>query len=813
MFVKTFLRNTAVLAGLLLLPLSLSLPGDAAAAGKTTSDEEGPDSARVRVYFDEDYAFSAPTISEAVNSAAEEIPENTGQVDLVLEEGIHREEETVRLDRVYGTGFTGTVNLGPAPGDTASIKGSAGPVLQAPEGEAEIIIRNTEIQAAETGNGGILLVDTGDENSVVNLENNRFTQANKEDVAWSGKGVSLQYNTYQVTRCPGFIASGGEGMAGDLPGTGETVLFREGDFEIADPLKGLYFNADRVTVKSEGEAVLYAVEGGVVLGGNDIDFQGINIKGQPDKPHEAELAGLLVKGNRVQVKNVAVAGFQVGIQAGSPDNAQTAENVTVENSTVESCMVGVRIAKGSAGEVTVQNNLILDCTGYGLLVEGQDSGERLRVRSNTIRNCPDQSRDSTRSQASIWLGSGTGNSGNRGDNEDRYYTTQIFENELVQGSSSEKALATEVPYSYEGWLETLNGEEQTGYTDYYQDEKVLLRMIKGRNSYSSEAKSLGEILAGEDRYHTAAQISRHGWGNGSDTVILARGDDFSDALSGTLLADQHQAPILLTRPGKLPAVIKEEIKRLEPEKAHLLGGEAAVSGEVENLLQEEMGVEVNRISGENRYETALEIAREIRKDLSFDKAILVNRSAFADAVSAGPLSAALEAPILPVKEEELPEAIEEAMQSKNGGFEELEKLYLVGGLSVLSSDLQRSLYSDYRLERLAGEDRTGTSVEVARALEEELPGGRLDALYFTCGEDFPDALAGGALASQNEGAVILASPYRMQESDAQFFQQESVEDKELFTLGGHPVVNKDLLHLNLAPYREMEWGHELQIDF
>lgn len=81
-------------------------------------------------------------------------------------------------------------------------------------------------------------------------------------------------------------------------------------------------------------------------------------------------------------------------------------------------------------------------------------------------------------------------------------------------------------------------------------------------------------LAGETRYHTSVEISKNGWKDGSATVVLAKGDDYPDALSGATLAKKLNAPILLTKKDKLHQATKQEIQRLKASKVVILGGSA-----------------------------------------------------------------------------------------------------------------------------------------------------------------------------------------------------------------------------------------------
>lgn len=81
-------------------------------------------------------------------------------------------------------------------------------------------------------------------------------------------------------------------------------------------------------------------------------------------------------------------------------------------------------------------------------------------------------------------------------------------------------------------------------------------------------------LAGEDRFQTAARISRHAFPQGAAEVYLARADSFPDALAGGALTE---GPVLLV-PGcaAIPQVVKDEIRRLDPSKVIALGGASAV---------------------------------------------------------------------------------------------------------------------------------------------------------------------------------------------------------------------------------------------
>ena len=118
-------------------------------------------------------------------------------------------------------------------------------------------------------------------------------------------------------------------------------------------------------------------------------------------------------------------------------------------------------------------------------------------------------------------------------------------------------------------------------------------------------------IDGNNRWDTAAKTALEKFGT-ADKVIVARGDDegnFADGLAASYLAKVKDAPILLTNPNSLPQETKNAIKQLEATTAYVLGGELAVS---EAVFSELKGLEldVERIDGGNRFDTAAKIARE-----------------------------------------------------------------------------------------------------------------------------------------------------------------------------------------------------------
>jgi len=85
---------------------------------------------------------------------------------------------------------------------------------------------------------------------------------------------------------------------------------------------------------------------------------------------------------------------------------------------------------------------------------------------------------------------------------------------------------------------------------------------------------------GEDRFATAAAVATGQFPEGADTVFVATGAHFADALAGVPVAAGAEAPILLVTSGDVPTATGAALDALAPSTIVILGGETAVGAEV-----------------------------------------------------------------------------------------------------------------------------------------------------------------------------------------------------------------------------------------
>ncbi|WP_434399759.1 cell wall-binding repeat-containing protein [Planococcus sp. 11815] len=166
-------------------------------------------------------------------------------------------------------------------------------------------------------------------------------------------------------------------------------------------------------------------------------------------------------------------------------------------------------------------------------------------------------------------------------------------------------------------------------------------------------------ISGDDSYETAALLSEAVW-DSAETVVLATGEGFADALAGAPLAYQEGGPLLFTENDELNASAKAEIERLGATNAIILGSEPVISdAQLEELAS--MGVEPERIGGANRYETAALVSERIDSE----GAVVADGATFKDVSLASVFAAQNQYPILLSQGNRMPRETTEAMRGRS----------------------------------------------------------------------------------------------------------------------------------------------------
>lgn len=191
-------------------------------------------------------------------------------------------------------------------------------------------------------------------------------------------------------------------------------------------------------------------------------------------------------------------------------------------------------------------------------------------------------------------------------------------------------------------------------------------------------------IAGTNRYLTSVYAAEYLAKKTGvmDTVILASGLSYPDALSIGSYASQEGYPILLTNMEGLQEKTKEFLQQQPIKRVILEGGESVMPKSIEEELKKTH--EVERIAGNNRYETSLAIAKRFYKDPLY--LVASHGGDYADALAAAPFAASYEAPILLVDQAKEREDILAYLRSSS-----VEKLVVVGGDKAVSESVRQGL--------------------------------------------------------------------------------------------------------------------------
>jgi lactocepin len=200
-----------------------------------------------------------------------------------------------------------------------------------------------------------------------------------------------------------------------------------------------------------------------------------------------------------------------------------------------------------------------------------------------------------------------------------------------------------------------------GIIDTLQDLGVNgVLAIGGESALSSdvlnELQAAGytvDRVAGENRFSTARQVAElpgtapiGAFGTGRAAIIV-NGLSFPDTLAAGPIAAAQGMPILLTTPGALHPDAENALLDLDIEQVLIIGGTGAVTDEVFARIHS-LGIDVRRIAGPSRQETAAEVAAVAFGELLFpaDRVLLARSDSFADALTGGIRGGTVLAPIL-----------------------------------------------------------------------------------------------------------------------------------------------------------------------
>ena len=325
--------------------------------------------------------------------------------------------------------------------------------------------------------------------------------------------------------------------------------------------------------------------------------------------------------------------------------------------------------------------------------------------------------------------------------------------------------------------------------------KTVVKSRKCSSCGKTEKQTVKGIVtryAGANRYETATAISAKMY-TSANTVIIASGMDYHDALVAVPLAKIYKAPLLLTTGTQVTRQTEAELARLKAKKVIIVSTNGAVGSNVKTALKK---YNPTVISGSTYFETSVKVAQAMKKKTGKEPQTIffATASSFADALSASPVAAIKNAPIIYLDKNEPIDYDVSSYLWNLGWTSSVKNAYVIGGDGVIS-DLVMEQVAKYldltvgkTIQRVAGVNRYETCVAVNKKFKSVLSS---DGICVAKGLDFPDALAGGVYAASTKQALFLADGKKLQDCQNSYLKSKNAAKITVF--GGTGAVSDELV--------------------
>ena len=389
---------------------------------------------------------------------------------------------------------------------------------------------------------------------------------------------------------------------------------------------------------------------------------------------------------------------------------------------------------------------------------------------------------------------------------------QSFQFDLVDGSGQ-----TIEKFDADGHLSKMTHmhEESTVHMNcgmlepgtYYVKVSPLQRDAIGTAYYCDVTATPSARIAGDEAANTASRIALGAFPEGSEWVVVARDDDFADAMSATGLAGALNAPIVLTDRFGLSDAAADAVQKLGAKKAYVIGGKGAIPADLESQLAG-AGCQVQgRVYGECSWDTSVECAKKIAEHGGNPNgdAVVAMSGNFQDALSISSFAYKYQVPILLETDEANGRRLTDEAASLVAGL--AGTVYVPGGTGAVPESSVEGVFGASRVVRLAGWDGYDTSNQIATYMVDH---GLLSASAVCLASGAPDpkgvdALAGAALAGKSGGVVLLTntnarfgdvSTTTVEGFDSEhtpaFLASHAGDVNQAYILGGKAVMPADL---------------------
>lgn len=268
-------------------------------------------------------------------------------------------------------------------------------------------------------------------------------------------------------------------------------------------------------------------------------------------------------------------------------------------------------------------------------------------------------------------------------------------------------------------------------------------------------------IAGEDRIATSIEISKAMF-NESDNVVLASGYNFADALSAGQLAAALNAPLILSS-DQLDSRTSDEIAKLKPRNIYIVGGETALSSNIEESVKSVVNdINIERLKGNDRYETSVKVMEKTKEFVDAEYLLIASGKNFPDALSATSFMADHKALMV----------LSDGNSYPKSDLQEI----AIGGVNQLP-------LNGFTGERIAGNDRYQTALAIARRSFENN-----ESAILANSKVFADSLSAVSVAKNYKAPIILTDNENLTQSTKSYLENMN----SVTIIGGEKSVSSNI---------------------
>ena len=195
-------------------------------------------------------------------------------------------------------------------------------------------------------------------------------------------------------------------------------------------------------------------------------------------------------------------------------------------------------------------------------------------------------------------------------------------------------------------------------------------------------------------------------------------------------------------------------------------------------------VGVQRIWGDDRYKTAIEVSKEMYDSAS--SAVLVSGEDFPDALSSAGLADSISGPLLLTNSNSLTSVTSDELTRLG-----VSTVYIVGGVNAVSSDVESTLSSlGYNVTRISGTDRYDTAQKVSDWIYDE---STVSGAVIVSGENFPDALTASSSAALMSYPLLFVKKDSIPQATEEYLSKlTSSGTVNIVITGGTSAISEDV---------------------